>query len=104
MKWGASISALYYRSYELGVISELVYRRSMIRLSEFGFRKQEPGEVPREEPSLLATALGLLEDALGYGLRELAIETHLSEAQLAAICAVEQKPMIDRVPLRSIGP
>ncbi|HMT05935.1 MAG TPA: XRE family transcriptional regulator [Solirubrobacterales bacterium] len=103
IKWGASISALYYRSYELGVISEMVYRRSMIRLSEFGFRKQEPGEVPKEEPSLLATALGLIEDALGYGLNELARETRLSEAQVAAICEVAQKPAIQSVPLRRIG-
>ncbi|MBN8866769.1 MAG: DUF2188 domain-containing protein [Solirubrobacterales bacterium] len=102
-RWGASIAAIYYRSKELGVISEAVHRRAMVRLTEFGFRKNEPGEVPIEEPSVLATALDLLEDAVGYGIGDLSAETNLGELQVGEICGIRIRPSVEQVPVFRIG-
>lgn len=62
-QWGVSVTALVYRSKELGIISEATARRSYIRLNELTTSpavvprpvKQYPGEVP----AMLARAVEL---------------------------------------------
>jgi len=54
-RWGVSIAALFYRARELGTLSDSAYRRSMIKLSEAGLRKDEGDALgPPEEPQYLA--------------------------------------------------
>ena len=62
--WGVSIQALLYRSRELGVYSDVTYRNAMLKMSQAGWRRQEPGHRPViEQPSLFPGALKLLEDS-----------------------------------------
>lgn len=62
--WGVSIAALLYRARELGVYSDVTYRNAMQKMSQSGWRRQEPGPHPSiEQPSLLPGALKLLEDS-----------------------------------------
>jgi Zn-dependent peptidase ImmA (M78 family)/transcriptional regulator with XRE-family HTH domain len=103
MEWGTSISAIYFRSRELGLISSDTHRRAMIRLSEFGFRKEEPGEVEIESPMVLSTAIGILEEALGYGVPDLAREARLSEQQVIDICELWDKPSLEMATVTNIS-
>jgi Zn-dependent peptidase ImmA (M78 family) len=52
-KWGVSMAALLRRGRDLGGISDAQYRALNIELSRAGYRKNEPVQVPRENPTLL---------------------------------------------------
>lgn len=61
-RFGVSIQALLYRAKTLGLLSENDHRRSMIQLSERGWRTNEPSDLgPPEQPMLLRQAIELLE-------------------------------------------
>jgi Zn-dependent peptidase ImmA (M78 family) len=81
--WGVSMQALLYRAKSLGRISEDGFRRTMVRMSGAGWRKQEPVELgPPEAPQLMeqaiatlpaaGTSLERIADDLGYPVRRLA--------------------------------
>ncbi|TBN57458.1 ImmA/IrrE family metallo-endopeptidase [Glaciihabitans arcticus] len=62
--WGVSLAALLYRARTLGVMSDVSYRNAMIRMSENGWRRAEPGRVSTlEMPSMLPRARESLNDA-----------------------------------------
>jgi Zn-dependent peptidase ImmA (M78 family) len=59
--WGVSMQALLYRARVLGRLSEDGFRRTMIRMSGAGWRKQEPVELgPPEAPVLMQQAMDTL--------------------------------------------
>lgn len=60
-QWGVSVSALLYRARQLGRLSDVSYRNAMIRMSQEGWRRDEPGAIASiEQPSLMPRALELL--------------------------------------------
>ena len=63
--WGVSVGALLFRARQLGRLSDVSYRNAMIRMSQNGWRRHEPGTVTSiEQPSLMPRALELL-DSVG---------------------------------------
>ncbi len=55
--WGVSIAALLYRARALGVMSDTSYRNAVVRMSQNGWRRSEPGRASTlEMPSMLARA------------------------------------------------
>jgi Zn-dependent peptidase ImmA (M78 family)/transcriptional regulator with XRE-family HTH domain len=63
-QWGVSLQALLYRSRRLGQLSDVSYRNAMVRISEWGWRRDEPGLMTTiEQPSLLPKAVELLAEA-----------------------------------------
>lgn len=88
-RWGVSLAALYYHARDLNVISPEVHRRAMIRLSEMGHRTNEPGDLGLpEQPGLLRSALELLEERVGWGLKELVSAVRLPQAMVREICGL----------------
>lgn len=74
-EWGVSLQALLYCARRLGRLSDVSYRNAMIRISEWGWRRNEPGLVTTiEQPSLLPRAVELL------------AESGTSEADLLSQC------------------
>lgn len=70
--WGVSIQALLFRARALGVMTDVAYRNAMMRISSWGWRRAEPGNVVAlEMPSLLPGALEALEHA-GISARDIA--------------------------------
>lgn len=51
--YGMSVQALLYRLKELNVISQNHFKQWFIHLGKMGWRKEEPGELPAEEPKWL---------------------------------------------------
>jgi len=83
-QWGVSVSALLFRARQLGRLSDVSYRNAMIRMSQQGWRRDEPGAIASiEQPSLMPRALELL-DSVGITVEELItqcrIPSHLFEA------------------------
>ncbi len=62
--WGVSLAALLYRARSLGVMGDVTYRNAVIRMSQNGWRRAEPGSVSTlEMPSMLAKARESLSSA-----------------------------------------
>lgn len=106
-RWGVSLAALYYHARDLNVISPEVHRRAMIRLSEMGHRSNEPGDLgPPEHPGLLRSALELLEERVGWGLKELVNAVRLPQAMVREVCGLisEDQDAGDRVGVTELRP
>ena len=62
--WGVSLAALLYRARTLGVMGDVTYRNAMIRMSQNGWRRAEPGRISSlEAPSMLARAREVINEA-----------------------------------------
>lgn len=62
--WGVSLAALLYRARALDVMSDVSYRNAMVRMSQNGWRRAEPGRVSTlEMPSMLPRAKEVLEES-----------------------------------------
>lgn len=91
-RWGVSLAALFYRARELGTMSTEGHRRSMIRLSDYGFRITEPGDLGSpERPALLRSALELIFGTTGWGLKGVAAEVCLPASLIREICGLDEE-------------
>jgi Zn-dependent peptidase ImmA (M78 family)/DNA-binding XRE family transcriptional regulator len=48
--WGLSLQAILHRLHDLEIIDDGYYKQWCIRINKFGWRKQEPAELPSESP------------------------------------------------------
>lgn len=72
--WGTSMQALIYKAWQIGALSDALYRHFNIEMSKRGFRKHEPVQAShlREEPSTLKSIIQAHLSDLGMTLDELA--------------------------------
>lgn len=85
--WGVSVAAIFYRARELKTISPEGHRNAMIRLSDWGWRKDEPGDLgPFEQATLLRRGLNLVSDAAGTPEDQIADALGISSDRLQEIC------------------
>jgi Zn-dependent peptidase ImmA (M78 family)/transcriptional regulator with XRE-family HTH domain len=62
--WGVSLAALLYRSRALGIMGDVSYRNAMVRMTQNGWRRAEPGRMSSlEMPSMLPRAKEVLSEA-----------------------------------------
>jgi Zn-dependent peptidase ImmA (M78 family)/DNA-binding XRE family transcriptional regulator len=94
-EWGVSVAALLMRARDLGRMSRDQYVNAMKALSARGWRTDEPGTLPPEEPTLLRRAIEVAEDA-GYRLDELAHEAALPATFVVDLinCATDPRPRV----------
>jgi Zn-dependent peptidase ImmA (M78 family) len=61
LRWGVSMAALLRRARDVGRISESSYKRGMMMMSRYRWRRSEPGDLQHiEEPSMVFRALDLM--------------------------------------------
>jgi Zn-dependent peptidase ImmA (M78 family)/transcriptional regulator with XRE-family HTH domain len=70
--WNVSMAALARRAYDLGTITYRQYRRFCMHMTQLGYRKAEPIEVPIERPRTYRELLNLHMAELSYSPSELA--------------------------------
>ena len=91
-RWGVSIAAIYYHARDLGVLSPEGHRRAMIRLSDMGYRANEPGDLgPPEQPALLSSSLELLSESMSWGFARLVEAVRLPATLVREICAIDDQ-------------
>lgn len=62
--WGVSLAALLYRARALSVMGDVSYRNAIVRMSQNGWRRAEPGRVASlEMPSMLPRAREVMSSA-----------------------------------------
>ena len=79
--WKVSMAALAVRADRLNLITPYQSKMFWIEMSKLGYRKREPNEPPRENPSLLRHMVSFHLKKLGYSTAELAKLLHLHEPE-----------------------
>lgn len=108
--WGVSVAALLFRARELGTLSSQAHRNAMIRLSDWGWRRTEPGDLgPTEQPTLLRRGLDLVVNSTGTTEEQIADNLGLPMQRLTEICGpgrprINPVESADRENVRSIVP
>ena len=70
--WRVAMSALVRRARDLGLLDDRRYKSLNVSISQKGWRKIEPIEVDRDQPSILASLLDVHLREHGYSAQELA--------------------------------
>jgi Zn-dependent peptidase ImmA (M78 family)/transcriptional regulator with XRE-family HTH domain len=105
-RWQVSLAALVYRSYSLGLIDAITYRRAFQYLSARGWRKGEPHEPAPQEPELLSESLGSLYHDLGEHPLQLCNRLHFKPTtfeELTGITLPKQSRGQDVVPFQRVN-
>jgi Zn-dependent peptidase ImmA (M78 family)/transcriptional regulator with XRE-family HTH domain len=85
--WGVSVAAIFYQALRLKTISPEGHRNAMIRLSDWGWRREEPGDLGVfEQPTLLRRGLDLVAEAAGTPEDQIADTLGISSDRLQEIC------------------
>lgn len=71
--WGTSMQALIYRAWQIGALSDALFKHFMIEMSKRGFRKNEPVQARhlREEPTTLKGLIDAHISGLGLSLEDI---------------------------------
>lgn len=70
--WRCSMASIIRKAHTLGKIDNGKYKSLNVQMSQLGYRKNEPGELAREEPRILSEVLSVFRDDHGYSDTELA--------------------------------
>lgn len=82
--WKVAMSALIRRARDLGTIDTNRYRSLNVSISQKGWRKVEPVEVPRDEPSIVSSIIDVHLRDHGYTIAQLAKIVALSPEEFGA--------------------
>lgn len=82
-KWGVSAMAMAHRANEIGLMSEWSYRTACVDLSRLGYRRGEPGGLPKESSQLLTKVLRDLATT-GVAIKDVAASIGITPAEVRA--------------------
>ena len=82
--WRVAMSAIIRRARDLGLIDDRRYKSLNVSISQKGWRKAEPVDVGRDEPSVVSSLLGVHLGEHGYSVEELAEVVALRPAEFSA--------------------
>jgi len=82
--WKVAMQALVMRAHDLGTITERQRRSWFMRFNQLGYKKNEPVQIPREEPLLLRRVIDLHRTQHGYSDQELSRAACLTEEEFRA--------------------
>jgi Zn-dependent peptidase ImmA (M78 family) len=95
--WRVSMAALIKRAFDLEQITERQYRRLFTRLGQLGYRTNEPGRLPREEPTIISEAIDIHLREYGYTVSELARSTGMYEHEFRDLFLLEDRQRLKLV-------
>lgn len=92
--WRVSMAALIMQAANVGAITDRQKRSLFMRMSQLGYRKREPVEIPRERPALLKQVIDFHRGEHGYSVTELSHVANLYEDEFRAIYLSEENPRL----------
>jgi Zn-dependent peptidase ImmA (M78 family)/transcriptional regulator with XRE-family HTH domain len=92
--WKVAMQALIMRAYRLGTITDRQRRSWFMRFGQLGYRKVEPIEIPREEPTLIRRVVDFHRQQHGYSDAELSRAARLYETEFQAIYGTKEQPKL----------
>lgn len=85
LKWRVSMQALIRRARDLGAINESRYKSLCVRISQLGYRKSEPNELPPEQSILLRSIVQTYLSERDYTVAELGDAMFCREEELRRV-------------------
>ena len=82
--WRTSIAAIARRANDLGVLTDRQLRSFFMHRNQLGYTRNEPGEFPREEPSLIRGLVTAL-TADGWSVGRIADLIHTTEREVRTV-------------------
>ena len=98
--WMVSMQALIYRARTLETITERQQRSWWMRFNKLGYKKVEPVEIPREEPTLIRRVIEFHRSQHGYNDPELSRAARLNVDEFHDIYGTSEKPKRHLVPVQ----
>ncbi len=92
--WKVSMQALIMQAQRLDVISDRQTRSWFMRFGQLGYRKNEPVQIPREEPSLVQDVIEFHRAEHGYTEDELSIAARLTRDEFCAMYGTGAQPKL----------
>lgn len=95
--WGVSMQALIYKAWQIGVLTDRMYKYYLIEMSKRGWRKVEPVEASHliEEPATLKWIISAHLDELGYSATDLGEMFGLHDEDLLSLYPLpRQRPRL----------
>lgn len=85
--WGVSMQALIYKAWQIGKMSDRMYKYYNIEMSKRGYRKTEPIEASflKEEPSMIREIMSAHVSELGYSIEDISELFGLLEEDVVAL-------------------
>ncbi|HEY4311354.1 MAG TPA: XRE family transcriptional regulator [Pirellulales bacterium] len=71
LQWRVAMQAVIRRARDLGAISNSAYQSLCVRISQLGYRKNEPNPIQPEFPTALRQLINVYLDSRGYSVAEL---------------------------------
>ncbi|WP_409478692.1 ImmA/IrrE family metallo-endopeptidase [Pseudobdellovibrio sp. HCB154] len=82
--WNVSVAALNHRLHSTGMLSEWLYRKFCIEISERGYRKAEPNGITQEIPQIFPKIFSALKDA-GINRNDLSRDLNIHTDELSSL-------------------
>ena len=93
-RWGASVSAIVVRSFQLGLIDAAEYRRRYKYIAKSGWlRGNEPSEPLREEPQWFTLAFDKFQSTTGKSAKTIADELGWTPDLFTSISGIDASPV-----------
>jgi Zn-dependent peptidase ImmA (M78 family)/transcriptional regulator with XRE-family HTH domain len=92
--WKVAMQALIVRARDLGKITDRQLRSWFMRFNQLGYKKSEPVQIPREEPTLLRRLIELHRNEHGYSDQDLSVAARLSEDEFRATFGLREAPKL----------
>ncbi|MGE3637377.1 MAG: ImmA/IrrE family metallo-endopeptidase [Pirellulales bacterium] len=84
LKWRVSMQALIYHAKRIGAITDQRYKSLYVRISQLGYRKNEPNPLQPEKPKMLRSIIDLYLNERGFDLRQLSAAALCLEKEFKA--------------------
>lgn len=92
--WKVAMQALIMRARDLETITERQQRSWFMRFGQLGYRKNEPVEIPREEPALIRRVVDFHRHQHGYSDADLSRAARLTENEFQEIYGTKEQPKL----------
>ena len=81
LKWRVAMQAIIRRARDVGAINSSAYQSLCVRISQLGYRKNEPNPLKPETPKTIRRMIEMYLSDHGYTIAELSAAMHCSEQE-----------------------
>lgn len=90
LKWRTAMQALIRRAKDVGAITDAKYKSLSVRISQLGYRKNEPNPLEPETPKMLRWLIDLYLQERGYSVKELSAAMLCQEQEFRRLFLEEE--------------
>lgn len=94
LQWRVAMQAIIRRARDTGAITQSNYQSLCVRISQLGYRKNEPNPIEPESPQVLRQIVEMYLNERNYSIRELSAATFCEEQEFQDIFLCSDRPRL----------